>query len=146
MHRLAAVPGLPEGPGADGQIPYVEQPPAPVLLLSSADTDLRAINALLQRQPERLGTDLRALNLAALAHPAVIDHYVARTLEPPPTRLVVVRLLGGRGHWSYGIERLRAWAKTKNLKLSPTAQIARYDDPFTLPWNRRNEILIDLMP
>jgi len=43
-------------------------------------------------------------------------------------------------------ERLRAWAKTKNLKLSPTAQIARYDDPFTLPWNRTNEILIDLMP
>lgn len=43
-------------------------------------------------------------------------------------------------------ERLKAWAKTKNLKLSPTAQIARYDDPFTLPWNRRNEILIDLMP
>ena len=43
-------------------------------------------------------------------------------------------------------ERLRAWAKTKNLKLSPTAQVARYDDPFTLPWNRRNEILIDLMP
>jgi hypothetical protein len=43
-------------------------------------------------------------------------------------------------------ERLKAWAKTKNLKLSPTAQVARYDDPFTLPWNRRNEILIDLVP
>ena len=43
-------------------------------------------------------------------------------------------------------ERLKAWAKTKNLKLSPTAQVARYDDPFTLPWNRRNEILIDLLP
>ena len=43
-------------------------------------------------------------------------------------------------------ERLRAWAAAKNLKLSPTAQVARYDDPFTLPWNRRNEILIDLMP
>ncbi|MEB3170021.1 MAG: cobaltochelatase subunit CobN, partial [Synechococcaceae cyanobacterium] len=108
MHRLAAVPGSSDGEA--GAPPYVEQPPAEVVLLSSADTDLRAINALLHRQPERLGTDLRALNLAALAHPAVIDHYVARTLEPPPTRLVVVRLLGGRGHWSYGIERLRAWA------------------------------------
>lgn len=43
-------------------------------------------------------------------------------------------------------ERLRAWAKTKNLRLSPVAQVARYDDPFTLPWNRRNEILIDLAP
>jgi hypothetical protein len=43
-------------------------------------------------------------------------------------------------------ERLRAWAQARQLRLSPTPQIARYDDPFTLPWNRRNEILIDLMP
>ena len=43
-------------------------------------------------------------------------------------------------------ERLKAWARARNLKLSPTAQVARYDDPFTLPWNRRNEILIELMP
>ena len=43
-------------------------------------------------------------------------------------------------------DRLRAWAKTKNLQLSAVAQVARYDDPFTLPWNRRNEILIDLKP
>ena len=35
-------------------------------------------------------------------------------------------------------ERLRAWALTRQLKLSPTPHIARYDDPFTLPWNRRN--------
>ncbi|WP_396432655.1 SOUL family heme-binding protein [Limnohabitans sp.] len=42
--------------------------------------------------------------------------------------------------------RLRAWAQARQLKLSPSAQIARYDDPFTLPWNRRNEILIDLLP
>jgi cobaltochelatase CobN len=90
-----------------------------VVLLSSADTDLRAIASLLQRQPELLGTPLRALNLSALAHPALIDHYVARTLEPPPTRLVVVRLLGGRGHWSYGIERLRSWAATPGPGGSP---------------------------
>jgi hypothetical protein len=43
-------------------------------------------------------------------------------------------------------ERLRAWAQARQIRLSPTPQIARYDDPFTLPWNRRNEILIDLMP
>lgn len=43
-------------------------------------------------------------------------------------------------------ERLRTWAQVRNLKLSPTAQVARYDDPFTWPWNRRNEILIDLLP
>ena len=115
MHRLAAVPGL-AGDGADKRagdagaaaIPYVEQPPAPVLLLSSADTDLVALAALLQQSPELLGCEARALNLAALAHPAVIDHYIATSLAQ--AQLVLVRLLGGRGHWSYGLEQLRAWA------------------------------------
>ncbi|MFZ9752349.1 MAG: cobaltochelatase subunit CobN [Cyanobium sp.] len=110
MHRLAAIPGLADGPGGDGRsVAYVEQPPAPVLLLSSADTDLVAVAALLRQRPGLLPVELRALNLAALAHPAVIDHYRATTL--PQARVVLVRLLGGRGHWSYGIEQLRAWAE-----------------------------------
>ncbi|HYP04120.1 MAG TPA: cobaltochelatase subunit CobN, partial [Cyanobium sp.] len=104
MHRLAAVPGdrMDAEAGA-----FVEQPPAPVVLLSSADTDLSAVATLLEQEPDALGFPLRALNLAVLAHPAVIDHYVASSLGS--TRLVVVRLLGSRGHWSYGIERLRHW-------------------------------------
>ena len=39
-----------------------------------------------------------------------------------------------------------SWALAKKLKLSPQVQVARYDDPFTLPWNRRNEILIQIEP
>ena len=105
MHRLASVPG--GGTGADGGA-LVEQPPAPVLLLSSADTDLLAIDQLLQAEPELLGAELRGLNLAALAHPAQIDHYLSSTVRH--ARLVLVRLLGGRGHWSYGLEQLQAWS------------------------------------
>ncbi len=106
MHRLAALPGA-ERDGAAGT--FVEQPPAPVLLLSSADTDLLTIHRLLEREPELLGAELRVLNLAALSHPAVIDHYLASTVRQ--ARIVVVRLLGGRGHWSYGLERLQMWAE-----------------------------------
>jgi cobaltochelatase CobN len=108
MHRLAATPG--DSDCRDGTPAYVEQPPAQVVLLSSADTDLLAIESLLTRQPQRHDWQLRGLNLAALGHPAVIDHYITSTLDPLPTRIVAVRLLGGRGHWSYGIEQLRAWA------------------------------------
>ena len=43
-------------------------------------------------------------------------------------------------------DQLRSWALAKKLKLSPQVQVARYDDPFTLPWNRRNEILIQIEP
>ncbi len=105
MHRLASIAG--DRTEDDGAL-YVEQPPAPLVLLSSADTDLLAVAQLLETEPVLLPAPLRALNLAALQHPAVIDHYVATSLAA--TRLVVVRLLGGRGHWSYGLECLRQWA------------------------------------
>ena len=105
MHRLAAVPGVSDHASAGA---FVEQPAAPILMLSSADTDLVAIDRLLDARPELLGQSLRGLNLAALAHPAIIDHYIATTAAS--ARLVVVRLLGGRGHWSYGLEQLQHWA------------------------------------
>jgi cobaltochelatase CobN len=121
MHRLASVPG--GGAGADvGAL--VEQPPAPVLLLSSADTDLLAIDQVLEREPQLLGAELRGLNLAALGHPAQIDHYLSCTVRQ--ARVVLVRLLGGRGHWSYGLERLQQWAAAAPdrhlLVLSGTAE------------------------
>lgn len=121
MHRLAAIPG--DTAAADSGA-FVEQPPAPVLLLTSADTDLLTMEALLEAEPALLGGELRGLNLAALAHPAVIDHYLGSTVAA--AQLVVVRLLGGRGHWSYGLERLRLWAAERTgrqlLVLAGTAE------------------------
>ena len=38
--------------------------------------------------------------------------------------------------------KLRAWIGEQRLEAIGTPQIARYNDPFTLPWRRRNEILI----
>ncbi|MFO8237963.1 MAG: cobaltochelatase subunit CobN [Prochlorococcaceae cyanobacterium] len=121
MHRLAAIPG--DAAAADGGA-FVEQPPAAVVLLTSADTDLLTLDALLEAEPELLGAELRGLNLAALAHPAVIDHYLSSTVVA--AQLVVVRLLGGRGHWSYGLERLQLWAAEQEdrqlLVLAGTAE------------------------
>jgi cobaltochelatase CobN len=105
MHRLAAQPGS-HDPDQRGQL--VEQAPAPVLVLTSADTDLRLLATLTQAQPGLLGLELRGLNLSALGGPAQVDHYLSTTVAH--ARLVVVRLLGGRGHWSYGLEQLQLWA------------------------------------
>ena len=39
-------------------------------------------------------------------------------------------------------KKLKAWMQDKQLKEGGAPQVARYNDPFTLPWRRRNEILI----
>ncbi|MDI9330492.1 MAG: heme-binding protein [Alphaproteobacteria bacterium] len=43
-------------------------------------------------------------------------------------------------------QQLRDWAQSRQLTLVGPPQVARYNDPFTLPWNRRNEILIEVAP
>ena len=108
MHRLAAVPG---SHSPDDGVVYVEQPGADLVVLSSADTDLAALAATLDREsfPAGQGRQLQGLNLASLQHPAVLDHYISTSLSG--TRLVLIRLLGGRGHWSYGLEQFRLWAE-----------------------------------
>ena len=107
MHRLAAVPG---SHSPDDGVTYVEQPGAELVFLSSADTDLAALSACLDQHscPAGAARQIQGLNLASLQHPAVLDHYIRTSLGG--TQLVLIRLLGGRGHWSYGLEQFRQWA------------------------------------
>ena len=103
MHRLASCPGI--DPPED--VVLVEQPPADVLVLSSAATDLSCLEAVLLAAPE-WNNRIRALHLDNLGHPAQLDHYLSTTAEQ--ARVIVVRLLGSRGHWSYGLEQLQRWS------------------------------------
>lgn len=99
MHRLAALPGG-WNPDAEGVI-FVEQIPAPLVCLSAADTDLQT----LARAIDRLGTDfseVRATNLLQLQQQLTIDTYAEDVLEQ--AEAIVLRLLGGRAYWSYGLE------------------------------------------
>ena len=107
MHRIASLPGA--TPPEDMSL--VEQPPAPVLLLSSAITDISTLAAVLDQRSQLIWEDrIRALPLAALEHPAQVDHYLASTAQD--AELIIVRLLGGRGHWSYGLEQLQLWQRS----------------------------------
>ncbi|MEB3318601.1 MAG: cobaltochelatase subunit CobN [Cyanobacteriota bacterium] len=109
MHRLAATasPGDLDGDEA----PLISHGPAPVVVLSSAPTDLLALDRVLRQGRSPLRHSLRGLPLASLSHPAVIDHYIRDALRH--TRVLLVRLLGGRGHWSYGLEQLRQWQRAR---------------------------------
>ncbi|BEV36237.1 cobaltochelatase subunit CobN [Synechococcus sp. M16CYN] len=108
MHRLASCPGL--DPPED--VVLVEQVPADVLFLSSAWTDLNTLATYLASpQGSAWQNKLRGLSLDCLSHPAQLDHYLATTAQH--ARIVLVRLLGGRGHWGYGLEQLQRWKEVK---------------------------------
>jgi hypothetical protein len=66
----------------------------------------------------------------------------------PEHRAVAVRFSGWTTEAAISREtvRLRAWSEKRGLALAAPVQVARYNDPFTLPWRRRNEILIELAP
>lgn len=39
-------------------------------------------------------------------------------------------------------DQLMDWIKTEGFNVNGAVSIARYNDPFTFPWNRRNELMI----
>ena len=89
----------------------VEQPLADVLLLSSAGTDLSTLASCLESDHLQFWrARIRGLDLSCIQHPAQVDHYLRTTAAT--ARLITVRLLGSRGHWSYGLEQLRSWQRS----------------------------------
>ncbi len=102
MHRLAATPGG-WTPDTEGVI-FVDQTPAPIVLITAADTD---INAIAQAMPYISGNfpAVRVVNLLQLQQQLSIDTYAETVLEH--AQVIVLRLLGGRSYWSYGLEVVR---------------------------------------
>ncbi len=107
MHLLAATPGTILD--ADAAVDLA-QTPGKIVVLSMADSDLAGLARA------RSGQSLRLANVAALKHPYSVDLYVERTAAH--ARIVVVRLLGGRSYWPYGIDRLVETAQRSGAKLA----------------------------
>lgn len=103
MHRLAAMPGGWEAGSTDGVI-FVEQTPAPIVVLTAADTDIQVLAQAQARLPDQAPA-IRVANLLQLQQQLSIDHYVESVLSQ--AKVIIVRLLGGRAYWSYGLERVK---------------------------------------
>ena len=91
------------------------QTPAEIVFLSFSDSELR----LLAHQHDSLSADkptLRCASLRQLKHPYSIDLYIDKVLKH--AKLIVVRLLGGKEYWSYGVEQLEYLARTQNIALA----------------------------
>ena len=114
MHLLVAEPGKIDGVEAVD----LGQSPGDVVVLTAADTEIAALAAARQRQED--GPSLRLANLGRLQHNLSVDIHVDAVVAS--AKLVVVRLLGGRAYWPYGVDRIvevcRAGKDRKSTRLN----------------------------
>jgi cobaltochelatase CobN len=111
MHLLAAQPGsIDDGSEAVD----LGQAPGDVVILSAADSELGCLAAAYRRLEAPFS--LRLANLMRLGHPMSVDLYVEQVVAK--ARLVVVRLLGGRGYWSYGLEQVARACRAGSIPLA----------------------------
>ncbi len=99
MHRIAATPGG-WNPQAEGVI-FIEQTPAPIVLITAADTDIQTLAASMAHLPQDFPA-IRAVNLLQLQQELTIDTYTEQVLNQAD--VIIIRLLGGSAYWSYGLE------------------------------------------
>lgn len=85
--------------------------PSAILFLSHADTDLLTLRAATSRLPSDF-PEVRAANPAYLQTESDVDAFLGFML--PQVEMVIVRLLGGRASFAYGMDRLVAWAKQED--------------------------------
>ncbi|MEO0343974.1 MAG: cobaltochelatase subunit CobN [Pseudomonadota bacterium] len=101
MHLLAAAPGAID----DGSEPFdLGQTPADIVVISAADTELSALSQA--RQDMEFHKSLRLANLTHLGHPMSVDIHLDDCATK--SKLVIARVLGGRGYWTYGLEQYAA--------------------------------------
>jgi cobaltochelatase CobN len=112
MHRLAATPGG-WNPDLDGVI-FVEQTPAPIVILTAADTDIQTLATSIVQLPQDFPA-VRVANLLQLQQQLTIDTYAEDVLEF--AQVIVLRLLGGQSYWSYGLEVVQETVEKTGAKL-----------------------------
>ena len=103
MHLLAAQPGA----VSDGSEAIdLGQSPGDIIVLSAADTELSLLAQACGQLTDNVDgfPSVRLANIMHLAHNMSVDLYVDDMIRS--AKLVVVRLLGGRGYWSYGVEQV----------------------------------------
>ncbi|MBL6936075.1 MAG: cobaltochelatase subunit CobN, partial [Alphaproteobacteria bacterium] len=115
MHLLAAQPG---GISDGAEAVDLGQTPGDVVVLSAADSDLASLAVARDLLCEKGESppSLRLANFMNLSHNLSVDLYVGSVIEE--AKLVIVRLLGGRGYWPYGVEELASTARRKNVALA----------------------------
>ena len=69
-----------------------------------------------------------------------------RLSQVPARQVAVVRFSGSRSETAYArnLSLLRQWMRQNQLEAGSLPRVAGYDPPWTLPFLRRNEVMIDI--
>ena len=115
MHLLATQTGE-----IDDGTPAVnlEQSPGEIVILSAADSEIAGLAAAhsWHRAEDDTFPTLRLANVMQLGHNLSVDLYVEAVIAQ--AKLVIIRLLGGRGYWEYGVEQITAVCHQKKIALA----------------------------
>ena len=115
MHLLATQTGE-----IDDGTPAVnlEQSPGEIVILSAADSEISGLAAAhsWHRAEDDTFPTLRLANVMQLGHNLSVDLYVEAVIAQ--AKLVIIRLLGGRGYWEYGVEQITAVCRQKKIALA----------------------------
>ncbi|OCR00541.1 cobaltochelatase subunit CobN [Oscillatoriales cyanobacterium USR001] len=112
MHRIAATPGG-WNPQSEGVI-FLQQTPGDIVLITAADTEIQTIATAQSKLPVGFPS-LRVANLLNLQQQLTIDTYAEEVLAK--AKVIILRLLGGRAYWSYGLEVVRETVEKSQAKL-----------------------------
>ena len=88
-------------------------PAGDIIMLSSADTDLLLLSTAARVAGPKYNASIRLANYMALSHPYAVDLFVQKTVQS--AKMIIIRLLGGKSYWPYGVEQLQAAARAKNI-------------------------------
>jgi len=99
MHRIATISGG-WNQSTDSVI-FVDQQPAPIVIITAADTDIQTLAAATANLPEDF-PQIRVVNVLQLQQQIAIDTYAEEVLQQ--AKVIIVRLIGGQSYWSYGLE------------------------------------------
>jgi cobaltochelatase CobN len=99
MHRIATISG--GWNQSTDNIVFVDQEPAPIVIITAADTDIQTLAAATAQLSDDF-PQIRVVNLLQLQQQIVIDTYAEEVLSK--AKVIIVRLIGGQSYWSYGLE------------------------------------------
>jgi cobaltochelatase CobN len=125
-----------ESRSIDGTAEAVDlgQSPADIVALSFTDADLSVLATAWEAHLDALPS-LRLASLNRLRHPYSVDLYIEKVLSK--ARFVLIRLLGGKDYWSYGVDELEMLARLRGIHLAIVPgdhrEDARLDAASTLP-------------